>query len=252
MISYDDMAHNSLESHGPKNAKSEKLQLDTEEMRDLLAVEPFIMGDTRDLLRGPYETVYVFCETEDNAYSPLMKAVELANSGYTKSISICDGPNSAGYPGFVKFVEHLYGYGLPKDFTEAKIRRIQIAVAKDMNTLGEAKALVNDIANREGDIGIIAPPFHLVRAFMTTITALTKSVPEVATSKNIFAIKGIDQPPFQEALHSQGVVSDTRIGLEHGELDRLKKYQGSDFGGMIAPKDVINYLKERDHRVGLF
>ena len=92
--------------------KSETQHLDIEEMRDLLAIEPFIMGDTRDPLRGPYETVYVFAETEDNAYSPLMKAVELANNGLTRSISISESGTGAGYPGFTRYIEDLYSYGL--------------------------------------------------------------------------------------------------------------------------------------------
>ena len=240
-----------MESGGSKRAKSENPRLNAGEMRDLIAIEPFIMGDTRDPLRGPYETVYVFAETEDNAYSPLMKAVELANNGLTRSISISESGTGAGYPGFERYVEDLYSYGLPRDFTveNGKIRRI--VVTGNPNTLSEAQALVHDIANRGGDLGVIAPPFHLVRAFMTAITALTHTAPETASSKNMWAIKGTDQPPFQTALHSQGVLSNTRVGLEYGEMDRLKRYQAQDFGGMVKPKDVINYMRERDERVGL-
>src|SRR3989338_4045856 len=240
-----------MESGGSKRAKSENPRLSSEEMRDLLALAPFIFGDTRDPLRGPYETVYVFAETEDNAYSPLMKAVELANNGLTKSISLSESGTGAGYPGYTRYIEDLYSYGLSRDFTEenGKIRRV--VVTGNPNTLSEADALVHDIANRGGDLGVIAPPFHLVRAFMTAITALTKSAPEAASSKNIWAIKGTDQPPFQTALHSMGVVSGTRVGLEYGEMDRLKRYQAQDFGGKVKAKDVINYMKERDERVGL-
>src|SRR3989344_3265796 len=207
----------SMESRGSGRSKSENARLTAGEMRDMLAVEPFIMGDTRDPLRGPYETVYVFAETEDNAYSPLMKAVQLANNGLTRSISISESGTGAGYPGFERYVEDLYSYGLPRDFTveNGKIRRI--VVTGNPNTLSEAQALVHDIANRGGDLGVIAPPFHLVRAFMTAITALTHTAPETASSKNMWAIKGTDQPPFQVALHSQGIAKDTRIGLEYDE-----------------------------------
>lgn len=230
---------------------SKDQHLSSEEMRDLLAIEPFISGDMRDPLRGPYETVYLFAETDDNAYSPLMKAVRFANDGLTKSISISDSGTGAGYSGFERYVADLYSYGLSRDFTEesGKIRRIPIA--GNPNTLSEAQALVQDIESRNGDVGVIAPPFHLVRAFMTTITALKRNAPDAASSKNIWAIKGIDQPPFESALHSQGVTKDTRIGLEYGENDKLKQYQAGDFGGMVKPKDVINYMRERDQRIGL-
>ena len=83
----------------------------------------------------------------------------------------------------------------------------------------------------------------MVRAFMTTVTALKRNgdIPV-----RVYAVPSAPLPWLEEAVHSQGTVKAPRAGLLVSELQRLEKYRAPEFGGLLSAQEVIDYLNWRD------
>lgn len=209
-----------------------------EELEAFFLLQPRIFCDYRDPHRGPYELAFIFSNTPDNEESPFLRAIELADAGVIKSLGISEGNHDRGYEGFDHSVERLKALGLKNEVPVVKLN-----VGSNINTGSEAQKLAEyarTIAG--GDIAVIAPPFHIVRAFMTTITAFKRN----NISARAYAVSGRPLAWLQEATHSQGVVRNTRARLLESELQRLEKYRGPEFGSMLTAHEVVNYLNWRD------
>jgi len=206
-----------------------------DELRDLCLLTPRILCEYHDPNRGPYKIVYVYANTTDNEESSFLRAIELATKGVTGSIGICEGDHDRGYEGFDHSTARLKELGFP---TEVPI--VKFDIGGNVNTASEAHYLAKYAENIQGDIGIIAPPFHLVRAFMTTITALA------GAPVRVYAECGIPLPWNEKVRHSQGQLVNTRARLLADELERLEKYRQAEFGEMLTPKKVLEYLDWRD------
>ena len=206
--------------------------LSAEELELLLLVQPRIYGDYRDPRRGKMEMVYIFSETSDNADSCFIRAVELEQSGTTNAIGIAEG--DLGY-GFDASVMRLKSFGF-----QGKVPIEKFNIGGNVNTMSEAQKLASYAKSQRGDIGIIAPSFHLFRAFVTAITALE------GHPTRIYAIPGVPSPWLESVRHSQGVVTDTRAGLLSGELERLEKYREPQYGSMLSANGILHYLNWRD------
>lgn len=206
------------------------------DLEDLLLLQPRIFSDYRDPRRGPFEMLYLYGETADNDVSHLLRAVELANKGAMKSVGITEGELGHGYAGFDATVLRLKALGWNSSIPIVKLGEGSVA-----NTLTEARVLVTHALAVGGDIGIVAPAFHLMRAFMTTVTAIGNM------PIRVYAILGAPLRWDEEVVHSQGVVRDTRFGLfGNQELPRMEKYRAPEFGSLLSAENVLLYLEWRD------
>lgn len=209
--------------------------LSAEELEAFFQLLPRIFCDYRDPRRGPFKLVYVFSETNSNWDSCFLRAVELANTGSMESLGIADGDLGHGYDGFDASITRLTSLGW-KD----QVPIVKFDVGSNVNTMSEAVLLAKRAQGMQGDIGVVAPPFHMPRAFMTTITAL-KGIPT-----RVYSLPGVSLSWMEQATHSQGTLTNTRAGLLGDELNRLEKYRASEFGNMLSAQKVLEYLNWRD------
>ncbi len=209
---------------------------ETRELADLVSLSARVFSDYRDPSRGSFAIAYLMSETSDNEQSVFLRAVELARSGQTQAIGICEGDTTNGYDGFDHSVECLKAVGYPE---HVPIHRI---CTDPVNTLTEVQALVAHMAGSRGDIAIVAPPFHIVRSFMTAVTIAQQR----RTKLHIYAVPGVPIPWNVKARHSQGTLTNMRTGLLGDELTRLKRYQASEYGSLMTPEAILRYLDWRD------
>lgn len=211
--------------------------LSAEDLEDFFLLVPRIFGDYRDPRRGPFELAYIYANTPSNEDSMFLRAIDLANARQIRSLGTSDGDLGFGYEGFGHSLKRLYALGWKK--TE-EIPIVKFDVKGNVNTGSEARLLADYMRGKKGDLAVIAPPFHIVRAFMTTITALA------GAPVRVYAIPGVLLPWMEEAVHSQGTLKKPRKDLLGSELQRLEKYRVPEFGSMLSAGKVIEYLNWRD------
>ena len=217
--------------------------LPAEELEEFFLLVPRILCDYRDPSRGPYQLAFIYGNTPDNEDSSFLRAIELANAGAVESLGMSEGDRGRGYEGFDHSVARLKEIGFPSG-----IPIMKFDIGGNVNTLSEAQKLAEyarsivEAGQSDGDIAIIAPPFHIVRVFMTTITALKRN----NVSVRVYAVPGVPLPWLQEAVHSQGLTKKKRAELLNDELQRLEKYQAPEFGELHTPRRVLEYLDWRD------
>ena len=98
---------------------------------------------------------------------------------------------------------------------------------------------------------LVAPPVHLPRALLTTLSVLKRlrGAPS-APRLHVFSVAGGRSGGAwwgEAAAHSQGAVGRTRTELVSGELDRLVSYAAK--GDLISPTEALQMLDERDREV---
>lgn len=163
--------------------------------------------------------VYLFTETPDNQESVLQRGTEFLRAGKASHLLLIDnqGGSEPGYPGAPPWQKRLRELGVPDD----KVVLIPFT-ASVLHTLSEACAMVRFATERGWNrIIIVAPPFHLLRCFLSAITAVQLLNPELRVHCQV----GITQPWGERAVHSQKVVCGLRKDLIVGELRRIKRYQ---------------------------
>lgn len=211
--------------------------LPAEELEAFFFLLPRIFCDYRDPRRGPFKMAFIYSNTPDNEDSSFLRAIELANAGATESVGTSEGERGRGYEGFDHSVKRLRALGLQH------VSVLKFDSGGNVNTGSEAHKLAEyarTIAG--GDIAVIAPPFHIVRVFMTTVTALKRN----DVTARVYAVPGTPLPWLQKATHSQGTLVRLRSELLNDELERLEKYRATEFGSMLSAKEVIEYLDWRD------
>src|SRR3989344_8423255 len=217
--------------------------LNVEELEVFFHLLPRIYSDYRDPRRGPLKLAYMYANTPDNQDSMFLRAIELANAGAIESLGTSEGDLGHGYEGFDHSVERLKVFGW-----KGQIPLVKLNVGGNVNTGSEATKLAEYArsfaggGSNGGALAVIAPAFHLPRAFVTTVTAL-HNVGLAAV--RVYPICGVSLPWLQEAVHSQGA-KNTRAGWLTGELQRLEKYRAPEFGSMLSAKEVLDYLNWRD------
>ena len=218
--------------------------LSAEEMEDFFRLLPRIYSDYRDPRRGPFKLAYMYANTPDNQDSMFLRAIELANAGAIESLGTSEGDLGHGYEGFDHSVERLKVFGW-----KGQIPLVKLNVGGNVNTGSEATKLAEYArsfaggGSNGGDLAVIAPAFHLPRAFVTTVTAL-HNVGLAAV--RVYPICGVSLPWLQEAVHSQGTLKKKRADLLNSELQLLEKYRAPEFGCMLSAKEVLQYLNWRD------
>ncbi len=214
--------------------------LPAEDLEDFFRLLPRIYGDYRDPRRGPYKLAYMYANTPDNEDSMFLRAIKLANAGEIESLGTSEGDLGHGYEGFDYSVGRLRMLGW-----KSQVPLVKLDVGGNVNTGSEAAKLAAYMKAYAGrgstDLAVIAPAFHLPRAFMTTVTALHNA----GVVLRVYPIAGVPLPWLQEAAHSQGA-KNTRAGWLTGELQRLEKYRAPEFGNMLSAKEVLDYLDWRD------
>ena len=191
----------------PKCTESEKLyQLNTMVLTDIHPSDE----------RLP---VYLFTETPDNQESVLQRGAELFHARKASHLLLIDnlGGSKPGYPGAPPWQKRLQELNVPNEkvilipFTEPVL-----------HTLSEATAMVRFAKEQAwGKVVIVAPPFHLCRCFLSTITAVRHLNQEM----RVYCQVGVTEPWHGHAVHSQRAVQGLRKDLTVGELRRMKRYQ---------------------------
>ena len=208
---------------------------------DLAELAVRINNDSPLLRRMP--TLFLFGQTRDNESSVLYRALREFTAGNSDSISFsrCLDPHDCekthGSPGFEPWTSFLVHCGIPRKM----IIPADIPVVPKVHTRTEADALVQ-VAKREcwNEALIIASPFHLPRAFLSTVKAASEANDQI----KIYAIPGTVLPWHQEVVHSQGTTKGTRIEILRGEFRRIKEY--SENGSIAHPGQGLEYLDKRD------
>jgi len=192
-----------------------------------------ILCDTLPL--KPVDACYVMGETVDNQDSSINGAVDCYAHNQSRAIIICTGHTRNGYSGaeYIRAKLKEKGYSGPI---------LNSNLSEDVfNTYTELKALIN-FAKDEGleSVGIVAPEFHLVRAFVTAVSCAIKFYPKL----KLYTQRGSPLPWQNVVKHSQGKLVGTRLELLVTEWARLSVY--SQKGDILLPQEILSYLTNRD------
>ena len=122
----------------------------------------------------PLPAAYVFGQTPDNEASALGAAAELIARGVAARLLIPESEPWGGYAGHEHWRRVLPSLGVPARC----VATVPTPGCGNLNTLTEAESLAKVVA-AEGwkDVLIVAPPFHLVRAFVTTASVVVRRLP---------------------------------------------------------------------------
>lgn len=106
------------------------------------------------------------------------------------------------------------------------------------NSFTEAQGIVRLAKDRRWpSIYIVAPPFHLVRCFISVVTVALQEYPGLKVYNKV----GETLNWNEEGIHSQGTLQGTRKDFIDSEWDRIEKYMN-----LISPKQALEFLENRD------
>lgn len=215
--------------------------LEASELEKLFMLASRIHADHPCASGGAYAFAFIYANTTDSEVSSFKRAIEMESAGTIRALGVSEGSLGFGYAGYDHSVAELRKLGW-----RDRVPIVKLDVGGQVNTGSEAQRLAEHVRPFvEGeDIYIIAPPFHIVRAFFTTVTALMHNNLKVRA----YAAQGTTLPWHERARHSLGVVEDTRVGLLKGELARLERYRPPNWGMMINADEMEAYLDWRDAR----
>ena len=180
----------------------------------------------------PPDAAYLFGQTVDNQESSFDAAARSA----ALELLILDTQPRSGYPGYAAWRAELVAGG----YNGNRIQAVPMDDDLLLNSRTESIAAI-DYSMKQGltSLEVIAPPFHLPRAFMTMITIALERGADIALHSH--AGKAFSWN--ETATHSQGELEATRAGLIHTELERIATYQAK--GDLAATADILDYLNTR-------
>ncbi len=200
---------------------------------EALELQARVLADTEPTEK--IDALYIYGETEDNQPSSFTVAAELAIKAgliaYLRTGTLITGRK------FVSdYDDKLVKLGVPKEkiiFTD-----LPTGLA---HTHTEAIALV-ELAKKMNwqTIYILAPPLHLLRAFVETVTAILNIYPEL----KVFGKMGKPLAWTETIIHSQDILTGRRCDLVQSETEKLEQYY--DQGGLLNARQVLDYLNLRD------
>lgn len=183
----------------------------------------------------PLDACYIVGETEENQDSNITEAFDCYSKGLCKAIILLDGHTRDGYSGTDYVRRRLNEKGFLGQIIDSKLP------GDSLNTYTEAVALINLIKDMGiKSLGVIAPDFHLVRAFTTIVSFAVKSYPGL----KIYARRGKPLPWKDSVRHSQGTLVGTRLSLLLGEWTRMGLY--SEKGDLLSADEILEYMDKRD------
>ena len=155
----------------------------------ILELYQMVMHDARP----PFtQGVFLFTEHADNEISSFKAAVELIDRDAAPEVFIIYG-GGHGSPGYSNWYERLSMY-----IDKGRIRPVPIGNPTGINTLSESDALVKFAINeKRKSFYIVAPPFHMLRAFMTVASVAIRHGSKI----NFFAYPGVPQDLNQLVKH---------------------------------------------------
>lgn len=212
---------------------------------NLFRLATFVQNDTEPPPMGRTDAAYLFGHTPANEESVLTRGCEIRLYGKTEKLLVCGGgpyispdhPNRlCAYSGGIAWKNYLTRHGADPAGIEC------IARPELSHTGTEAEQLVLRARKEKWqNVYIVAAPFHLLRAFVTTVSQILQLYPDL----RIWCKPGTPLPWFQGGVSSQGIVGKTRLGdFMEMEWERLNKTYGNQYD--IAPEsEVFKYLERR-------
>jgi len=178
--------------------------------------------------------VYLFSETFDNYDSSFKAASQLMARDAAPEVFIIYG-GGHGSPGYANLYDELSVF-----VDKGRIMPINIDNPTGINTMSESIALVKFAYEEKRKLFyLVAPPFHMLRAFMTAASVAIRHGSEI----NFFAYPGAPQDLNKAVKHSQGRGPFPRWKWFELELESIKKYlEGKDIESI--PK-IIKYMQNR-------
>ncbi len=187
--------------------------------------------------RPPFaKGIYVFIETEDNWASSFRAASDLIKKDAATEVFSVYHDKLKGSPGYGKWKDKLERF-----VGVARVKYITIDNPGEVNTLTESIALIKFAHETKRDsLYLIAPPFHLLRVYMTAASVAIKRGSDIS----LFAYPGVPQNFNQVVTHSQGEAKGTRAQIfEKEELPRIKKY--SNQNDILPIRSIMDYMEKR-------
>ncbi len=205
------------------------------ELHDIGQELLFLARVFSDALPKRADLVYLVSETEDNQASVLKRGLSIYRSIVAPVIGIFGIGPGVGYPGREVWEAELAEMGCRHPTI------IPLRSDATPNTFTEARSLVA-VAKKEGwsKVVIVAPAFHLLRAFVSFVSAALLDYPEL----KIYPQLGEGLPWDENVVHSQGTTRGKRSELFLGELYRIAQYR--DKGDLVPRREVLAYLERRD------
>lgn len=162
-------------------------------------------------------------ETKDNISSVLARGVELVKKGFIRRLALPSMESEQfGFAGVDYCLKFLEAEGIDPEVVD---------VMGHDPTLGKPHTMTEVIffVRRAKQMGIkrailIAAPFHQLRSFVTAATVAQQEYPALSFYNSV----GFPLDWKGEALHSQGTVQGSRVGLFRGEVERIVRYQDSN------------------------
>lgn len=187
----------------------------------------------------PADLMYLVGQTRSNQASVLDRAPEF--SGPIGIIGYSDTEHF-GYPGSDVWVPELVKRGVPNERVAlVKGSFVEMGDKKIIHTLSEMRALVQHArAHKIRKILVVAPRFHILRAFMSGVLALTEHYPEM----RLYPALGRPLDWDERSSHSQGTLVGTRADFLVEETIRIYAYHAQ--GNLPDPENVLAYLDRRD------
>ena len=187
------------------------------------------------------DAFYPVAETRDNQMLALMRCQELYRRN--SLIAITDGDEKNGYVGFNYSQEYLSSRGICKDDI-VRITSEELAVR--FNTLTEVEAVIRHAKVAQWRmLFVVGAAFHHLRAYITFVSVALREYPDIL----LISVPGYSGDWNKRVLHSQGIVSGTRMELLMGELDRLADYYADSYATTrhLAPPDaILAYMDRRE------
>jgi hypothetical protein len=188
------------------------------------------------------ELHYLFGETAENKQSSLDRALRLQGP---VALSGHDAVQHTGYEGVTDWTTYLIQRGMAPARIVLITGGFQPVANGQMkgNTLTEANALVKFCKQRSIQrIGVLAPEFHLVRCFISTVG---EAIRQNYKRLSIYPLLGDPLDWFEPVVHSQGRLVRTRLQLMREELARIIRYTLKEEGDLPPPWVISEYLVSR-------
>lgn len=181
------------------------------------------------------DMLYLVAQTEDNQDSVLDQTLNWP--GPIGFIGYRDTAEAFGYPGSDVWAQALVQRDRdPRNFRYIYDSLVAVGGKQIVHTLSEMQAMVR-FAKEEGmqNVVIVAPQFHLMRAFMSAVVATAVYYPQLRIHPRLGELDW--NAPVR---HSQGKVIGTPDELLVGEIARIFLYQGR--GLLSTPEEALAHL----------
>lgn len=206
-------------------------------MQAIEQAEIFLRALSDPLPAQGIEALFLFGQTVDNQDSAFDTAERLHRRYPGLQLLMLAGGPRSGYPGFDPWQRALTARGI----ASCDIHPLPPADSPILHTRIEAQALVSYLEVKTcRRVGVVAAPFHQVRAFMTAISVAMES----GCRTRIYSCPGTPLAWMEAASHSQGAHNGNRLDLIDQELRRIDTYQRK--GDLADTRAILTHLRERD------